>query len=119
MAYLEDPIAFYHAIDSLIITSRFEGLPFSVLGAIACNLPRVLNDVPGLRRFRCYQLDQLHMVPKENLESTAEALNQSVNSPASGCNLRETGLQIFSLEAVYSRIADRYESVLEPVSSRL
>ena len=45
--YLSEPLSFYRAIDGLILTSRYEGLSFAVLEALACDLPVILTEAPG------------------------------------------------------------------------
>src|SRR5690606_38409351 len=46
--YAEDPLAFYHAFDALVMTSRYEaGWPIVILEALACDLPVVSSRAPG------------------------------------------------------------------------
>ena len=42
---------FFQALDAYILSSRYEGLPITVLEAMATNLPLILTDVSGNRGF--------------------------------------------------------------------
>jgi glycosyltransferase involved in cell wall biosynthesis len=46
---VRDMNAFYAGIDVLLMTSRFEGLPYAGLDAMARGIPLVGFDVPGIR----------------------------------------------------------------------
>ena len=50
-AYRSDPEVFYRAMDAFCQSSRYEGLPFTGLEALAANLPLILTDAPGLQSF--------------------------------------------------------------------
>jgi len=39
------------AADIYVMSSRFEGIPITTIEAMACNIPTILYDVPGLRDF--------------------------------------------------------------------
>jgi glycosyltransferase involved in cell wall biosynthesis len=50
--YLDAPHRLLRAADGFILTSRYEGLSLSVLGALACGLPTILSEAPGMRTLR-------------------------------------------------------------------
>lgn len=50
--YLDAPHRLLRAADGFILTSRYEGLSLSVLGALACGLSTILSDAPGMRTLR-------------------------------------------------------------------
>jgi glycosyltransferase involved in cell wall biosynthesis len=50
--YLDAPHRLLRAADGFILASRYEGLSLSVLGALACGLPTILSDAPGMRTLR-------------------------------------------------------------------
>ncbi|MCX7015058.1 MAG: glycosyltransferase family 4 protein [Candidatus Sumerlaeota bacterium] len=45
--YQEDPTAFYHAMDVFVMCSLWEGMPYTVLEAMASGLPIVATDATG------------------------------------------------------------------------
>jgi len=47
--YLDHPEKLLRAADGFILTSRYEGLSFSMLQALGCGLPLILTAAPGLR----------------------------------------------------------------------
>jgi glycosyltransferase involved in cell wall biosynthesis len=46
--WVDDIAGFYASMDIFAITSRYEGLPYSLLDAMAHGLPTVGFDVPGV-----------------------------------------------------------------------
>lgn len=49
LGFVHDTDSFHAGIDALLITSRSEGLPYGGLDAMACGVPIVGFDVPGVR----------------------------------------------------------------------
>lgn len=49
LGYVPDMPALWPAIDSLLLTSRYEGLPITILEAMACGAPIVASNLDGMR----------------------------------------------------------------------
>ena len=49
--YLDPPTVFFRAVDALVLTSRYEGLPSVVLEALAADLPVITTLAPGVSHF--------------------------------------------------------------------
>ena len=108
--YSPEPSEFYRALDAFVLSSRYEGLSFAVLEALATNLPLVLTDVPGNRDFFKLGLSHLATAPSENPAALAQALGQCIDSLGSvgGCNHRQIAIEKFSEEACFGQILDLY-----------
>ena len=73
-AYLEQPIWFYDAVDAVIMTSRYEGLPMTVLEAMACDLPLILSDAPGMGDILAAGLSHCWSAPVEDVAAFGAAI---------------------------------------------
>ena len=49
LGFVADTAQLYPALDCLLLTSRFEGLPITILEAMACRVPIVASDLDGMR----------------------------------------------------------------------
>lgn len=47
--YVEHPELLLRSADGFVLTSRYEGLSFSMIQGLSCGLPVILTDAPGLR----------------------------------------------------------------------
>lgn len=108
--YLPDPVSFYAAIDLFMLSSRYEGLPLTVLEAMSCNLPLVLTDAPGLRSFRSYGLSHLGYGTIGEPRSLARAALPHLQAASASLtpNHREVALTHFADTVVFPRILDLY-----------
>ena len=107
---MNNPSAFYAGIDCFIMSSRFEGLSFSVLEALASNLPCILTDVPGNGEFFRYKFSHLWSVRKENPQSIVNAVKKWYTDIVINrkCNHREIIELEFSIENTYKKIIKEY-----------
>lgn len=109
--YLSEPLAFYQALDGMILASRYEGLSFAVLEALACDLPLILSEVPGNMDFVQMGLSHCWSAGKEDpvgLSAEIErwALDQPLNRAS---NHREIAEKRFSQEACFGALVTEYE----------
>lgn len=65
--------------DTFVLSSKSEGLPIVLLEAMACGVPCISTDVGGIAGL----LEDTggELVPPENAEALAEALNEYLNKP--------------------------------------
>jgi glycosyltransferase involved in cell wall biosynthesis len=108
--YLSEPVSFYQVIDGMILTSRYEGLSFAVLEALACDLPVILTEVPGNLDFMAMGLSHAWSAPKEDPSQIAGAIrlwaeDLSAKRPR---NHREAAQSRFSQEACFGAIVSAY-----------
>ncbi|CAA6696207.1 MULTISPECIES: glycosyltransferase [unclassified Lentimonas] len=111
-AYRSDPEVFYRAMDTFCLSSRYEGLPFTGLEALASNLPLILTDAPGLRSFgaKAYGFSDVYYGTLGSYESLAEAMQTWHVNRQSATNHRERAQVHFSIEEVYGQILELYRS---------
>lgn len=108
--YLSEPLSFYRAIDGMILASRYEGLSFAVLEALACDLPVVLSEVPGNLDFIKMGLSHCWSAPKETPDAIALAIQTWAGDLAAGrpSNHRKTAEMQFSQEACFGALVREY-----------
>jgi glycosyltransferase involved in cell wall biosynthesis len=73
-----DVASFLRSLDVFIIPSRWEGLPNALLEAMACGVPVVATDVPGMREAAG---DDALLVPPDQPTALAEAVCRALSSP--------------------------------------
>lgn len=109
--YLSEPLSFYQALDGMILTSRYEGLSFAVLEALACDLPVILSRVPGNNDFTEMGLSHCWSAGKEDVDGFAEVIGQWAQDCALGrvSNHRQIAESRFSQDACFGAIEREYE----------
>lgn len=108
--YRSDPELFYRAMDAFCLSSRYEGLPFTGLEALASNLPLILTDVPGLQSFGDSSYGLSHVFyGQSDEESLAAAMYAWYRKRRSPVNHRECAQKHFSIPEVYGKILRLYE----------
>lgn len=78
--FREDVRPYLQTSSAFILTSHMEGLPFSVLEAMACGLPGIVTDVGGNAEIITHRLDGL-IVPRGSVDAIADAISYLVNHP--------------------------------------
>ena len=110
--YLSQPLSFYQALDGMILTSRYEGLSFAVLEALACDLPVILSRVPGNNDFVEMGLSHCWSAAKEDVDGFAEAIGKWAEDcgNARPSDHRQIAEAKFSQEACFGALVREYES---------
>ncbi len=98
------------AADIYVMPSRFEGISITTIEAMACKIPCVLYDVPGLCDFNKEQ-DCSKIIP-ESYEQLADAVAELYRSPSEQHRLTENGFNFinkyFEMDKNARRIFDLY-----------
>ena len=105
----------YAAMDAVLLTSVFEGIPYVVYEAMAMGVPCVVPALPG-----CVELlgsdYPLLVSPRDRAEGYVAALRQLSRNPARGAELggglRQRALERFSLATMGRAHSDLYEDLL-------
>ena len=109
-AYRSDPEVFYRAMDAFCLSSRYEGLPFTGLEALACNLPLILTDAPGLQSFGDPNYGLSHVFyGQANEQSLGDAMEAWLKKRTLPVNHRQSAQKHFSIPEVYGKILQLYE----------
>ena len=105
------------AADGFVLSSRWEGLPMSVIEACACGLPVVATAVPGTRDVIADN-DTGLLAEAGNVSALARKMTALMLMPvearsAMAERARRSVLERFSIESVLDRWESLYEGVLE------
>ncbi len=110
--YLNEPALFYDALDAVIMTSRYEGLPLLALETMACNLPLILSDASGMHDLtekglsHCWQAQ----VGSPKAFHRAIAAWMADIPENRRCNHRAIAEAHFSIEHVYGELVAVYRA---------
>jgi glycosyltransferase involved in cell wall biosynthesis len=114
--YREDLLAAYAAFDIFVLSSRREGLPNSILEAMALGLPVVTTDVAGAKELVVNQGTGF-VLPQGDVSGIAHAILTLMENDAvrrrMGQASRERVEQEFSFMSRLRRIEALYEQVLD------
>jgi glycosyltransferase involved in cell wall biosynthesis len=116
--YTDDPRGFYHAIDALLVSSRYEaGWPLVLLEAMACNLPVVAATGMGMSDLGRAPLSHVWTFLPEQVEGCTVAVSKWLACQREGirtCNHREFAVARFSPEQCYRTLLDLYTNKKPP-----
>lgn len=75
-----DVLPYLQSANAFVLTSRSEGLPLSILEAMACGLPCIVTDVGGSAEAVTNKVDGL-VVPPESVDAVADAISYLATHP--------------------------------------
>jgi glycosyltransferase involved in cell wall biosynthesis len=103
----------YAAADAFALPTRAEGMPNSLLEALASGLPAVVSEVPGVIEIS-EKADGVVALPTVSARTITDALTNLERHWREGLRDRQPRLpSSFSLSAVASRYADLYRRLVE------
>lgn len=106
---------YYAAADAFLSASRVEGLPVTVLEAMAAELPVVASDIPGTSEVVVSEETGL-LYPQGSVEGLADALNRlgdSEDTEKWGKRGYERAEELFDVRKMATSYLQLYESLLE------
>jgi glycosyltransferase involved in cell wall biosynthesis len=113
--YTDDPRAFYHAIDALLVSSRYEaGWPLVFLEAMACNLPVIATTGLGMSDVGRAKLSHVWTFPAEDVQSCTTAVTKWLarqREGIRGCNHSKFAIERFSPDRCYGALFNLYRNV--------
>ena len=108
------------AVDVFVLSSGWEGLPISVLEALACGVPQVATDVGGTGE--AITADTGVLVPPHDPEALAAALTTMLKDPARRRRMaaasRTRHSERFGIDRMVAETAALYDSVLGRAGAR-
>lgn len=117
LGYVGDMPALWPAIDCLLLTSRYEGLPITILEAMACGVPIVASNLDGMREILRDE-ENADLVPPGEPEPYAARLGRLLTNPEVGARHAAAALatvrQGYSAEAMARAVERIYLRYLEP-----
>ena len=103
---------YYNACSAYVLPSYREGLPVTIMEAMASGRPVITTDVPGCRTTVTDGLDGL-IVPSKNVDALAKAMIRLLQSPVLvqelGTAARRTAVRRFDTKVLSARQADSLE----------
>lgn len=110
--FCQNVAAAYQDAHIVVLPSYREGLPKSLLEALACARAIVTTDVPGCKEIVKHGLNG-YLVPKQNSARLAEMLLNLIQNPELIINMGNAGRKIavekFSKDIILPKIFDLYE----------
>lgn len=107
-----DARALYQAADGFALSSRKEGMPVTLLEAMAAGLPCVVTDVGGVQE-ATERGQAARVVPAEDPRAFADAVAALERERDSGRALGERGLRRATERFGEGRMVDAYEAIYE------
>ena len=112
----EDMPALLATCDLVVLPSLYEGLPLSLIEAMAARRPIVATDIGGTRELIDHGQTGL-LVPPQDAEALAEAIRGLVVDPALSRRLgsagRDRAIADFSSEAMVASVSREYSELLD------
>ena len=113
----DDVSAAHSAMDVFALPSRWEGLPYSLLEAMAAGVPSVASDVNGSRDILACEPPAGLLVPREDSAALAAALQRLLDDRALAARLAAAGTARvaaeFTLDAMIERTLQVYREAVE------
>lgn len=115
LGYRSDIAQQYSAASIVCLPSYREGLPKSLVEAAACGRPVVTTDVPGCRDAIEQDITGL-LVPVNNVEALAGALQRLIESPALRQSMGAAGRVLAEREFAIEKIVDAHLSIYQELA---
>ena len=99
-------------IDIFVIPSLWEGLPLSIIEAMAMGKPVISSDIPGSRELVMHNNTGL-LVPPKNPEQLANAIIDLIQNKDKAKRFANNGQQLVKEKLDMNRIVEQHEEVYE------
>lgn len=110
--YLDHPEKLLRAADGFILTSRYEGLSFSMLQALGCGLPMIQTDAPGLRVLKPLGFDGVLWLTDPAQPAEIRSAMEKWNAGLPANHFRELATERFSEERQLEEMVRFYDRLM-------
>ena|SRR3989338_3830621 len=121
LGYIENASQLLPAFDLFVLPSRKEGAPYTLLEAMAHNVPAVATDVGGISSLIEHKKSGL-IVPPENPQALAEAMTYALENPEEMRRMAAS-VAIVAAKSAISAMTEKtialYSSLLAPQATKL
>jgi glycosyltransferase involved in cell wall biosynthesis len=121
LGYVAEMAALWPAIDCLLLTSRYEGLPITILEAMACGAPIVASNLDGMREILRDEQNAELVAPGEPGPYISR-LGRLIREPERATRLAAAALETvragYSADAMARAVEAVYLQYLEPKGRR-
>jgi glycosyltransferase involved in cell wall biosynthesis len=115
LGFMSDANRMYAAIDALLMTSRYEGLPMTILEAMASAVPIVASDLDGMREILADGVNAALVAPGD-ADGFASAVGEVIDYPDVARGRAAAALKLarekFSAQAMTRQVEALYERYL-------
>ena len=116
LGHVSDRVSLFHALDSLLLTSDFEGTPMTLLEAMASGLPVVASGVDGIAEV-CTDGKNALLAPPGDRGGFEKAVRRLIDEESLRKTLCIAGRrrveEHYDIRGIARRIEGIYEEVLE------
>ncbi|MGV3534030.1 MAG: glycosyltransferase [Chthoniobacteraceae bacterium] len=117
LGFVRDMAALYPALDTLLLTSRYEGHPITILEAMAAGVPIVASRLDGIAEMLADGIDAA-LVPPGDQPGFVAAISRYIESPASASACADAAVAKVRAQFSAQRMARDCEAIylryLEP-----
>ncbi len=109
-----DLVSFMHSLDIYIHASLGETLSTSLMQAMACRLPIIASDVPGINNMIEHDITGI-LVPVKNERCLADALSELIAHPSKAIALKDAAFKFAHLHYGSKTMSTQYFSLFEKI----
>lgn len=110
LGYVSDMPSLWPALDCLLLTSRYEGLPITILEAMACGVPIVASNLDGIREILRDGVNAA-LVPPGEVSPFVDAVRTLIEKPSEATRLAAAALVTVRADYSASRMARDVETI--------
>lgn len=110
LGYVGDMPSLWPALDCLLLTSRYEGLPITILEAMACGVPIVASNLDGMREI-LRNGENAALIPADDQLAFVEAVRGFIERPESSSRLATSALMTVRRDYSAAKMARAVEAI--------